>query len=110
MTVPHFVGLGHILQGTNLVATVPERRVQRLAEPFGLTYLPHPTKLPDVAINVFWHAKMHRSSVNQWLRGLVFDLFATTGVVPRQTSSERRRCSAMARADGLPAALESLLQ
>jgi hypothetical protein len=28
-----------------------------------------------VAINVFWHAKVHRSPVHQWLRGLVFELF-----------------------------------
>jgi DNA-binding transcriptional LysR family regulator len=76
LTVPHFVGVGHILQGTDLVATVPERLAQRLAGPFGLAYLPHPVKLPEVAINVFWHAKAHRSPANQWLRGVVFDLFA----------------------------------
>jgi len=75
LTVPHFVGVGHILQRTDLVATVPERLAKTLAEPFGLAYLPHPVKLPEVAINVFWHAKVHRSSANQWLRGVVFDLF-----------------------------------
>lgn len=77
LTVPHFVGVGHILQRTDLVATVPERLAQRLAEPFGLTYLAHPVKLPEVAINMFWHAKMHRSPANQWLRGVVFDLFTS---------------------------------
>jgi DNA-binding transcriptional LysR family regulator len=76
LKVPHFVGVGHILQGTNLVATVPERLAQELSEPFGLTYLPHPIKLPEIAINVFWHAKVHRSPANQWLRRMVFDLFA----------------------------------
>lgn len=76
LTVPHFVGVGHILQGTELVATVPERLAQQLAQPFGLAYLPHPVKLPDIAINVFWHAKAHRSPANQWLRGVVCDLFA----------------------------------
>jgi DNA-binding transcriptional LysR family regulator len=76
LTVPHFVGVGHILQGTDLVATVPEKLAQRLAEPFGLTYAAHPVRLPEVAINVFWHAKVHRSPAHQWLRGVVFDLFA----------------------------------
>lgn len=76
LTVPHFVGVGHILQRTNLVATVPERLAQHLADPFGLTYRPHPMQLPDVAINVFWHAKLHRSPASQWLRSVVFDLFA----------------------------------
>jgi DNA-binding transcriptional LysR family regulator len=83
LTVPHFVGVGHILQATNLVATVPERLARRLAEPFGLTYLPHPVPLPEVAINVFWHAKVHRSPANQWLRGVVFDLFTDERSGPR---------------------------
>ncbi len=75
LTVPHFVSVGHILQRTDLVATVTERLAERLAEPFGLRFLPHPIDLPEVAINVFWHAKVHRSPVHQWLRGLVFELF-----------------------------------
>jgi hypothetical protein len=29
----------------------------------------------DLAINVFWHAKVHRSPLHPWLRGLVFALF-----------------------------------
>jgi len=76
LTVPHFVGVGHILQGTDLVATVPERLAERLAEPFGLVWRPHPVKLPEVSINAFWHAKVHRSPASQWLRGVVFELFA----------------------------------
>ena len=76
LTVPHFVGVGHILQGTDMVATVPERLAERLSAPFGLTYLPHPVKLPEVAINLFWHAKVHRSPAHQWLRDVVVELFA----------------------------------
>ena len=76
LTVPHYVAIGHILQATDLVATVPERLAQRMAQPFGLTYTAHPAKLPDMAINVFWHAKFHRAPDSQWLRTLVFDTFA----------------------------------
>jgi DNA-binding transcriptional LysR family regulator len=76
LTVPHYVGVGHILQGSDLIATVPERLADRLTEPFGLAKTPHPAKLPDVAINVFWHAKFHRAPANRWLRGVVFELFA----------------------------------
>lgn len=76
LTVPHYVGVGHILQGSDLIATVPERLADRLTDPFGLAKTPHPAKLPDVAINVFWHAKFHRAPANQWLRGVVFELFA----------------------------------
>lgn len=79
LTVPHFVGVGHILQGSDLVATVPERLAQRLVEPFGLVCTPHPAELPEAAIKLFWHAKLHRSAANQWLREQIVDLFADRG-------------------------------
>ncbi len=79
LTVPHFVGVGHILQGSDLVATVPERLAQRLVEPFGLVCAPHPAELPEAAIKLFWHAKLHRSAANQWLREQIVDLFADRG-------------------------------
>ena len=77
LTVPHFVAVGHILQATDLVATVPERLAQRMVEPFSLATVPHPAALPEVAINVFWHAKFHKSPSNQWLRSMVFELFSS---------------------------------
>ncbi len=75
LTVPHFVSLGHILRRTEMVATVTERLAECLVEPFDLTFRPHPIELPEVAINVFWHAKVHRSPAHQWLRGILFDQF-----------------------------------
>jgi DNA-binding transcriptional LysR family regulator len=75
LTIPHFVSVGHILQRSDLVATVTERLAESLATPFGLTARPHPMALPEVAINVFWHAKVHRSPAHQWLRTVVFELF-----------------------------------
>jgi len=76
LTVPHFVAVGHILRDTDLVATVPERFAQRVVGPFGLTYVSHPAKLPEIAINLFWHAKSHKDSANQWLREAVFRMHA----------------------------------
>lgn len=75
LTIPHFVSVGHLLKRTDMIATVTERLAESLAEPFDLTFRPHPMELPQVAINVFWHAKVHRSPAHQWLRGVVFDLF-----------------------------------
>ena len=74
LTVPHFVAVGHILQSTDLLATVPERLAEKMAAPFGLHYVAHPVRLPPIAINLFWHAKYHKDPANQWLRSLVFNL------------------------------------
>ena len=76
LTVPHFVAVGHILQHSDMVATVPERLAQALAAPFGLAYVKHPASLPEIAINMFWHAKYHKDPANEWLRNLVFRLHA----------------------------------
>ncbi len=76
LVVPHFVAIGHILQASDLIATVPERLAARMAEPFGLVSTRHPAPLPQAAIHAFWHARFHRDPANQWLRGLFFELFS----------------------------------
>ncbi|MDH4563810.1 LysR family transcriptional regulator [Pseudomonas sp. BN411] len=76
LDVPHFVAVGHILQRTELLATVPERFAASCVEPFGLVALPHPVQLPEIDINLFWHAKYHRDPATRWLRQLMFELFA----------------------------------
>jgi DNA-binding transcriptional LysR family regulator len=74
LTVPHFVAIGHILQSTDMVATVPERLAEKMMTPFDLKYVSHPVKLPQIAINLFWHAKYHKDPASQWLRSLIFNM------------------------------------
>lgn len=74
--VPHFVAVGHILQSSNLIATVPERFSDKCEGPFSLVTSPLPIKLPEIAINMFWHAKYNREPANLWLRQLIFRLFS----------------------------------
>lgn len=81
LVVPHFVAVGHILQSTDLIATVPERLAMRCVEPFDLVHVPHPASLPEIAIKLFWHARYHRDPANRWLRQLVFDHFSEKAVI-----------------------------
>lgn len=76
LVVPHFIAVGHILQTTDLIATLPERFAQRCEAPFGLVSSPHPARIPDIAINLFWHAKFNRDPANMWMRQLLVELFA----------------------------------
>ncbi|MGO4326712.1 LysR family transcriptional regulator [Cupriavidus sp. 2TAF22] len=76
LRVPHFVALGHILQTSDMVAVVPEAYANRTLQPFGLETAPSPVKIPDIVINVLWHAKNNREPGNQWLRQLIFDGFS----------------------------------
>jgi DNA-binding transcriptional LysR family regulator len=75
LNVPHFVAVGHILQSSNLIATVPERFAEKCATPFQLDISPLPFKLPEIAIHVFWHSKYNREPANMWLRQLFVELF-----------------------------------
>ena len=75
LQVPHFVAVGHILQTSDLIATVPERFAQRCEGPFQLVSSPLPVKLPDIAINLFWHGKYNRDPANMWLSQQMVALF-----------------------------------
>ena len=91
LVVPHFIAVGHILQSTDLIATLPERFAERCEAPFGLVTSPHPARLPDIAINLFWHAKANRDPANMWIRQLFVELFADSEgekAVPRATRSK----------------------
>ncbi|ESJ26717.1 LysR family transcriptional regulator [Cupriavidus sp. HPC(L)] len=76
LRVPHFVALADIVATTDLVATVTEKFAERSAAYFGLKSISHPVDLPDIQINLFWHGRYHRDPGNQWLRDLIFELFA----------------------------------
>ena len=79
LTVPHFVAVGHILSASSMIATVPERYAMACVKPFGLKYVTHPLSLPEVNINIFWHARFNKEPANQWLRRLIFERFAEGG-------------------------------
>jgi len=76
LRLPHFVAVGHILSETDMIASVPERFALRCAAPFEFTYVAHAAKLPDIQINLSWHAKFHLEPGNRWLRTLIFDTFS----------------------------------
>lgn len=86
LTVPHYVAVGHILHDSDLVATVPERLAQALVEPFGLSYVRHPAKLPEIAISLFWHGRFHKDPAVAWLRSLIIRLHGEgeQGVTPNR--------------------------
>lgn len=76
LEVPHFVAVGHILQHSDMLATVPQRFAASCEAPFELVSLPIPLPLPEITINLFWHAKFNKDPVNRWLRSLMVELFA----------------------------------
>ena len=72
LTVPQLLGVGHILQCSDPVATVPER----LAHTWRAPLRPIDGTPPEISIRGSWHAKAHRSPGNQWLLRNIRDSFA----------------------------------
>jgi len=76
--VPHFTAVPYIVSTSDLVVTVPQKLAERAAAPFGLEWATPPLDLPPLQTNIFWHRRFNQDPGNQWLRGLLADVFAET--------------------------------
>lgn len=74
--VPHFTAVPYMVSTSDLVVTVPQKLAERAALPFGLEWIVPPLELPTLQTNVFWHRRYNQDPGNQWLRGLLAEVFA----------------------------------
>ncbi|MFN3791736.1 LysR family transcriptional regulator [Massilia sp.] len=74
--VPHFTAVPYMVATSDLVVTVPQKLAERAAAPFGLEWIVPPLELPALQTNVFWHRRYNQDPGNQWLRGLLAEVFA----------------------------------
>ncbi|MDK6076125.1 LysR family transcriptional regulator [Massilia varians] len=74
--VPHFTAVPYMVATSDLVVTVPQKLAERAALPFGLEWIAPPLELPTLQTNVFWHRRYNQDPGNQWLRGLLAEVFA----------------------------------
>ncbi|WP_288380155.1 LysR family transcriptional regulator [uncultured Massilia sp.] len=74
--VPHFTAVPYMVSTSDLVVTVPQKLAERAALPFGLAWIAPPLDLPPLQTNVFWHRRYNQDPGNQWLRGLMAEVFA----------------------------------
>lgn len=75
LDLPGFLGLSAILSTTDLLATLPRNIGETLARAAGLKVLPCPIAIPRFMVKQHWHTRYHQDSANQWLRGVVAELF-----------------------------------
>ena len=76
LRLPHFIAVPYIISTTDLIVTVPEKLAETTLEQFDLIMRPLPIEIKSIQINLFWHRRFHQDAGNQWLRGLMFDLFS----------------------------------
>lgn len=75
LALPGFLGLGAILSGTDLIATLPRHTGETLAAANALSLYPCPVAIPSFTVKQHWHARYHHDPASRWLRGLCATLF-----------------------------------
>lgn len=75
VTVPHYLAIPPILEGTDMLATMPERLAQREALRGTLCMIDLPYEPLSVPVEVIWHSRSDLDTGLQWLIGKVLALF-----------------------------------
>jgi DNA-binding transcriptional LysR family regulator len=78
LALPGFLGLPAILQGSDLIATLPRHIGETLAHSAGLRVLPCPLPIDGFTVKQYWHTRFHHDPANTWLRGICSSLFLQT--------------------------------
>jgi DNA-binding transcriptional LysR family regulator len=77
LELPGFLGLGAIIQTTDLIATLPRHIGETLARANDLAVHACPIPVEGFAVRQHWHARYHHEAGNRWLRGVVSQLFGS---------------------------------
>ncbi|TXG12691.1 LysR family transcriptional regulator [Burkholderia territorii] len=78
LELPGFLGLGAIIQSTDLITTLPRHIGETLAHASDLAVHACPIPVEGFAVRQHWHARYHHEAGNRWLRGLVIQLFGAS--------------------------------
>jgi DNA-binding transcriptional LysR family regulator len=77
LELPGFLGLGAIIQTTDLIATLPRHIGQTLAQVNDLAVHACPVQVDGFAVRQHWHARYHHEAGNRWLRETMMQLFSS---------------------------------
>ena len=88
LRLPGFLGLGAILSGTDLIATLPRQTGETLAKANGLAVHPCPIAIPSFTVKQHWHGRYHHDPASRWLRETCATLFQASATRRRQILTE----------------------
>lgn len=77
LRLPGYLGVGLIIQNTDAIATIPYFLSQLLIQNSQLQQFELPFQLSGYSVKQHWHARVHSSPGNQWLRQICFKLFSS---------------------------------
>jgi DNA-binding transcriptional LysR family regulator len=71
VTVTHFLLVPRIVAGSDLIATLPERVAERLADRHPLVVHRSPVRPAGFTLSLTWHERTDGDPARAWLRALV---------------------------------------
>jgi DNA-binding transcriptional LysR family regulator len=71
--VQNFLTIPVIMQGTDIIATVPLRLAKILQQQYPLQILEPPMRLPKVSYAAYWHERSQKDPAHRWLRSVVLE-------------------------------------
>lgn len=75
LRLPSFLGVARIVAQTELLAIVPHRYGDEMANSEAIRMLPVPVALPGFVVKQHWHERYHADTSNRWLRQVIAHLF-----------------------------------
>lgn len=76
LEVPHYLVLGRILEGADLVTIAPSLVARELARHADLVVLEPPFHIPPVTIRLGWHVRQQKDVGSGWFRRQIVELLA----------------------------------
>lgn len=73
-----FLGLGLLIERSDLITSVPTRLSNMLAMNPELSTYPLPFESPRYTIKQHWHARFHQDAGSRWLRKIIYEFFNTS--------------------------------
>ncbi len=70
----NFLTVSHAVARSDLIAAVPERVAQIMAQHLSLQVLDPPLDLPGMRIGVYWHERTHRQPSHRWFRQTLIEV------------------------------------
>jgi DNA-binding transcriptional LysR family regulator len=71
--VQNFLTLPFLMDGTDMIATLPLLLAQRFGAQHPLQILEPPLRLPRVRYAAYWHERSHKDAGQRWLRAVLVD-------------------------------------
>lgn len=87
LRVPHYLVVSTVIDGTDLLVTVPSRVAKMINSQASVSVWPLPIEIPEFDVSMYWHPRFINDPALTWMKNLLGHLFYD----PKQFKPKARR-------------------